>query len=84
MGTSLGGQQSLCAAALNPKVTAVLANVPSGADANGVAHGRQVGWPWLGKSDPRELETAQYFDTVNCAAHIKVPSLVPASPGLWT
>ena len=27
-------------------------------------------------NDPQVLETAQYFDTVNCAARIKVPSLV--------
>ena len=76
LGTSLGGQQSLCAAGLDSKVTAVMANVPAGADANGVAHGRQVGWPWLGKSNPKELEIAQYFDTVNCAMRIKVPSLI--------
>jgi cephalosporin-C deacetylase len=75
-GTSLGGQQALCAAGLNPRVTAVLALVPAGADANGVAHGRQVGWPWLGRSDPQELQTGQYFDTVNCATHIKAPTLM--------
>jgi Transcriptional regulatory protein, C terminal len=64
MGTSLGGQQALCAAGLNPQVTAVLALVPAGADANGVAHGRQVGWPWLGRSDPRELKTGQLMSRV--------------------
>src|SRR6185295_5178872 len=58
MGTSMGGQQSLCTAGLHPKV----------------------------------LETAQYFDTVNCATRIKVPSLVSmgfidtVTPpvGIWT
>jgi dienelactone hydrolase len=34
MGTSMGGQQSLVTAGLNPKVTAVLVNEPSGADSN--------------------------------------------------
>ena len=34
MGTSMGGQQSLCTAGLHPKVTAMLINVPAGADAN--------------------------------------------------
>jgi cephalosporin-C deacetylase len=76
MGTSMGGQQSLCTAGLHPKVTAMLVNVPAGADANGTAHGRKIGYPNWDVSDPKVLETAQYFDTVNCAARIKVPSLV--------
>jgi cephalosporin-C deacetylase-like acetyl esterase/lysophospholipase L1-like esterase len=76
MGTSMGGQQSLCTAAFHPKVTAMLVNVPAGADANGTAHGRKIGYPNWDHRDPKVLETAQYFDTVNCAARIKVPSLV--------
>jgi cephalosporin-C deacetylase len=76
MGTSMGGQQSLCAAGLHPKVTHMLINVPAGADANGTAHGRKIGYPFWDVNDPKVLETAQYFDTVNCAARIKVPSLV--------
>lgn len=76
MGTSMGGQQSLCTAGLHPKVTAMLINVPAGADANGNAHGRKIGYPFWDVNDPKVLETAQYFDTLNCAAHIKVPSLV--------
>ena len=76
MGTSMGGQQSLCTAGLHPKVSAMLINVPAGADANGNAHGRKIGYPFWDVNDPKVLETAQYFDTVNCASHIKVPSLV--------
>jgi cephalosporin-C deacetylase len=76
MGTSMGGQQSLCTAAFHPKVTAMLVNVPAGADANGTAHGRRIGYPNWDVNDPKVLETAQYFDTVNCAARIKAPSLV--------
>ena len=76
MGTSMGGQQSLCAAGLHPKVTAMLINVPAGADANGNAHGRKIGYPFWDVNDPRVLKTAEYFDTVNCASRIKVPSLV--------
>ena len=76
MGTSMGGQQSFCAAGLNPKVTAMLVNVPAGADANGTAHGRKIGYPFWDDKDPQVMQTAQYFDTVNCAARIKVPSLV--------
>ncbi len=76
MGTSMGGQQSLCTAGLHPKVTHMLINVPAGADANGTAHGRRIGYPNWDVDDPKVLQTAQYFDTVNCAARIKVPSLV--------
>ena len=76
MGTSMGGQQSLCAAGLHPKVTAMLINVPAGADANGTAHGRRIGYPFWDVNDPQVMKTAEYFDTVNCASHIKVPSLV--------
>ncbi len=76
MGTSMGGQQSLCAAGFHPKVTHVVVNLPAGADANGTAHGRKTGYPYWDPNDPKALETAQYFDTVNCASRIKVPSLV--------
>ncbi|MEO8062189.1 MAG: GDSL-type esterase/lipase family protein [Pseudomonadota bacterium] len=76
MGTSMGGQQSLCTAGLHPKVTAMLINVPAGADASGTAHGRKTGYPFWDANDPAVMKTAPYFDTVNCASHIKVPSLV--------
>jgi lysophospholipase L1-like esterase len=72
----MGGQQSLCTAGLHPKVTHMLINVPAGADANGTAHGRKIGYPFWDVNDPQVLKTAAYFDTVNCAARIKVPSLV--------
>jgi cephalosporin-C deacetylase len=45
MGISMGGQQSLVTAALNPKATAVIVNEPSGADSNGDLHGRKAGYP---------------------------------------
>ena len=91
MGTSMGGQQSLCTAGLHPKVTHMLVNVPAGADVNGTAHGRKTGYPFWDPTDARVLETAQYFDTANCAARIRVPSLVSmgfidtATPpvGIW-
>ena len=91
MGTSMGGQQALCTAGLHPKVTHLLVNVPAGGDANGEAHGRKTGYPFWDSQDPQVLETAQYFDTVNCASRIKVPSLVSmgfldvATPpvGIW-
>jgi lysophospholipase L1-like esterase len=50
--------------------------VPAGADANGTAHGRKIGYPFWDVNDPQVLKTAEYFDTVNCAARIKAQSLV--------
>jgi cephalosporin-C deacetylase-like acetyl esterase len=79
MGSSMGGQQSLAAAGLNPKVTAVIVNEPSGADSNGDLHGRKAGYPNWPSQDPKVMETALYFDTVNFASRIKAP--VVASMG---
>ena len=92
-GTSMGGQQSLVTAGLNPgRVTAVLVNEPSGADSNGAFHRRYVGYPWWHTTDPRVLRTALYFDTVNFASRIRAPSLVTMGfidrtvppAGVWT
>lgn len=93
MGTSMGGQQSLVTAGLNPgRVTAVIVNEPSGADANGNLHGRKAGYPNWDSTDPQVMKTALYFDTVNFASHITAPALVAmgfidttAPPvGIWT
>ena len=42
-GISMGGQQSLVTAALNPKITGVVVNVPAGADAAAALHGATPG-----------------------------------------
>jgi cephalosporin-C deacetylase-like acetyl esterase len=91
-GTSMGGQQSLATAALQPKITAVIANEPSGADSNGDLHGRRAGYPNWPSTDATVMKTALYFDTVNLASRIKVPTIVAigfldtiAPPaGIWT
>jgi cephalosporin-C deacetylase-like acetyl esterase len=92
-GTSMGGQQSLVTAGLNPgKVTAVLVNEPAGADSNGDLHGRRAGYPNWDSGDPQIMRTALYFDTVNFAPHITAATLVAmgfidttAPPvGIWT
>ena len=91
-GGSMGGQQSLVTAGLNPKITAVLVLEPSGADSNGDLHGRKAGYPNWNSRDPKVMETALYFDTVNFASHIKAPVLAAigfidttAPPvGIWT
>jgi len=75
MGTSMGGHQSLVAAGLNPKVTAVIVNEPAGADSNGDLHGRKAGYPNWPSDNPKVMQTALYFDTVNFASRIKGPVL---------
>jgi cephalosporin-C deacetylase len=76
MGTSMGGQQSFCAAAFNKKVTHMIVHVPAGADAHGPLKGRFAGYPNWPIDDPKVSQTAPYFDTVNCAARVTVPALV--------
>lgn len=75
MGTSMGGQQSLATAGLNPKITAVIVNEPSGADSNGNLHDRKAGYPFWPSDNPQVMKTALYFDTVNFAPRIKAPVL---------
>lgn len=92
MGTSMGGQQSLAVSGLNPKVTHVLVNVPSGADMNASLHGRQLGYPNFPTGNPKAMETARYVDVINFAPRIKARALVAmgfvdtVSPpaGIWT
>jgi cephalosporin-C deacetylase len=92
MGTSMGAHQSFVAAGLNPKVTAVIANEPSGSDSNGSLHGRKPGYPDWASNDPKTLETGLYFDIVNFASRIKAPVLVAIGfidttcppAGVWT
>jgi lysophospholipase L1-like esterase/pimeloyl-ACP methyl ester carboxylesterase len=92
MGTSMGGQQSLCVAGLHPKITHVIVEEPSGCDMNAALHGRQGGYPNFPSGDPRVMETARYFDAVNFASRIRAKSLVAmgfvdtiAPPaGIWT
>jgi cephalosporin-C deacetylase-like acetyl esterase len=77
MGTSMGGQQSFVTAGLNPdRVTAMLVNVPAGADFSGDLHGSKRGYPNWPVDDPKVVETARYFDAVNFAPAIKAKSLV--------
>jgi cephalosporin-C deacetylase len=76
-GMSMGGQQSLATAGLNPdKVTAMIINVPAGADFSGDLHGSKRGYPNWPVDDPKVVETARYFDVVNFAPTIKAKSLV--------
>jgi len=82
MGGSQGGQQTLVTAAIHPKITAAMANVPAGCDMLGPAIGRQGGWPmWYwqvkdGKDAAKVREASRYFDVVNFAPRITAPVLV--------
>jgi cephalosporin-C deacetylase len=80
-GNSQGGMQALITAALNPAVTKAVAGVPAGCDYAGEQVGRAPGWPdWVGKSTGKErqarLVASGYYDVVNFAARVKVPTLV--------
>ncbi len=79
MGTSMGGQQTIVIGGLYPKITAILALVPSSCDVGGQTQGRLIGYPNWGdqaKKNPKILETGRYFDPVNFASHIKCPALI--------
>ena len=92
LGTSMGGQQSLCVAGLHPQVTHVIANVPAGCDTNGPLHGRQSSYPNFPSNDPQVMKTSLYFDVVNFAPRIEADTLVAmgfvddvsAPTGIWT
>jgi len=81
MGTSQGGQQAIITAGIQPKITAMLANVPAGCDVTGPKVGRAAGFPYWAntaqwKKNDKILETGRYFDGVNFASHIHCPALV--------
>jgi cephalosporin-C deacetylase len=92
MGTSMGGQQSLCVAGLHPKVTHVIVNEPAGCDTNGPLHGRQIGYPFFPPDDAKVMAASRYVDPIHFAPRIKATSLVSMGfvdtttppAGIWT
>jgi cephalosporin-C deacetylase len=92
MGTSMGGQQSFATAGLNPRVTGLIVNVPSGADVTATLHGRGASYPNWNVQRPEVVATARYFDTANFASRITAKSLVAmgfiddvsAPAGIWS
>ena len=80
-GTSQGGLQSFVTAAIYPKITALIADVPAGCDTTGMWAERAPGWPYAAHylKDARGqkiMETSRYFDVVNFASRIKCPAMV--------
>ena len=80
-GASQGGLQALVTAALHPKITAVVADVPAGSDQAGLDAGRVPGWPmWAWQAWDRDLakvkQTSRYFDVTNFAPRVTCPVLM--------
>lgn len=85
-GGSQGGALTIITAALNEKVTMCAPFYPALCDLTGFLHQRAGGWPKFfsgfyndGKIDiPNEqaVETLQYFDVVNFARILKVPTFM--------
>lgn len=76
-GSSQGGALSLVCAGLEPKVSAISANVPALCDHGGCLIDRACGWPRLiPNKDPEIAKVSAYFDAVNFARHARCASLV--------
>ncbi len=76
-GSSQGGALSLICAGLEPKVSAISANVPAMCDHTGCLIDRACGWPRLiPNKDPKIAKVSAYYDAVNFARHAKCVSLV--------
>ncbi|MBU0607797.1 MAG: acetylxylan esterase [Armatimonadetes bacterium] len=76
-GSSQGGALSLICAGLEPKVTAIAANVPALCDHTGCLVDRACGWPRLiPDKNPDIAKVSAYFDAVNFARHAKCTTLI--------
>lgn len=68
IGESQGGGQSLAAAGLDQRVSAVIATVPAMCDWGGSLVGRKGGWPWPFESTfdkEKMLSTLPYYDVAH-------------------
>ncbi|HVJ45813.1 MAG TPA: acetylxylan esterase [Luteolibacter sp.] len=80
-GGSQGGFQAFAAAALDDRVTMMVAHVPAGSDHTGMVVDRISGWPKIvpvtdGKPDPAVLAASRYIDNVNFATRCKAKKAV--------
>ncbi len=81
-GGSLGGAQSLAAAALEPRVSLAFAAVPAFCNFQSFKSDRTLGFPFLGraadylKKSDQYQKTVSYFDAVNLSRMIKCEILV--------
>ena len=75
-GGSMGGGQSIAAAALDPQVTLVVAGVPAIGDHGGNLAGipRRPGWPqyyYAGTAKPEVVKATSYYDNIFFARRVK-------------
>lgn len=80
-GGSQGGALALVTAGLDPRVTVCAASYPAMADMVGYLKGRAGGYPHMfvqieGLNKPEIIKTLQYYDVVNFAKNIKVPTVM--------
>ena len=75
-GRSQGGGFAFIMTALNPKIEAVIADVPALCDHNARLLKRVPGWPRLLDRVKGFRNEANYFDTASFAAYVKVPAYV--------
>jgi cephalosporin-C deacetylase len=83
VGASQGGGLALIAAALDPRITAVVSVAPALGEHTGPLHGRPDAAPnnlIMGRDkktpDPAIIAATAYYDTVNFARFVKVPVLM--------
>lgn len=80
-GGSQGGALALVAAGLDSRVTVCAASYPALSDMIGYLHNRAGGYPHMftetrGLNKPEIIKTLQYYDVVNFARNIKVPTFM--------
>ncbi len=79
-GVSQGGGLAYAGAALDSRVTLMIAHVPGMSDHSGMLAGRIAGWPKAvpkladGTPDPKVIEALRYFDSANFATRVKAPA----------
>jgi cephalosporin-C deacetylase len=79
-GLSQGAAQAIFVASQDRRVTFLSAGVPAMCDHSAMLAGRVPGWPRLvpngpdGKPAANVLEASRYFDSVNFASRVRVPS----------
>lgn len=79
-GGSQGGALAIITAGLDERVTACVANHPALSDMAGYMAGRAGGYPHFfrvkGMYTPEKLNTMAYYDVVNFARMVKVPTFI--------
>ncbi len=79
-GGSQGGALAIVTAGLDPRITLCVANHPALSDMAGYKAGRAGGYPHFfntpGMDTPEKIETMSYYDVVNFAKKLTVPTYI--------